>query len=229
MTEAFELRVHAGQPAPGRPRRRRPPDRRQLQRPQLLPVHRHRRTRARRRRNQDCRGADSALELERQRTKMLAALRAIDADVFGFMEMENTPGVEPLADIVAGLPGYDVRRHRRRSAPTRSGSGSSTGRTASRRSASHAVLDSAGVRQPARRRPRPEPAGRGADVRGERDRLAVHGRREPPEVARAPAAGPATTTRPPARATATSPARWPPRSWRRGWTPTPRGAATPTS
>ncbi len=57
--------------------------------------------------NQDCRGADSAQELQRQRTKMLAALSAIDADVFGFMEMENTPGVEPLADIVAGLPGYD--------------------------------------------------------------------------------------------------------------------------
>ena len=55
---------------------------------------------------QDCRGADSAQELERQRTKMLAALSAINADVFGFMEMENTPGVEPLADIVAGLPGY---------------------------------------------------------------------------------------------------------------------------
>jgi hypothetical protein len=57
--------------------------------------------------NQDCRGADSEQELERQRTKMLTALDAIDADVFGFMEMENTPGVEPLADIVAGLPGYD--------------------------------------------------------------------------------------------------------------------------
>ncbi len=56
--------------------------------------------------NQDCRGADSAQELERQRTKMLAALSALDADVFGFMEMENTTGVEPLADIVAGLPGY---------------------------------------------------------------------------------------------------------------------------
>ena len=56
--------------------------------------------------DQDCRGADSTLELDRQRTKMLAALSAINADVFGFMEMENTPGVEPLADIVAGLPGY---------------------------------------------------------------------------------------------------------------------------
>ena len=55
---------------------------------------------------QDCRGADSADELSRQRTKMLAALSAINADVFGFMEMENTTGVQPLADIVAGLPGY---------------------------------------------------------------------------------------------------------------------------
>lgn len=55
---------------------------------------------------QDCRGADSAQELQRQRTKMLEALSAIDADIFGFMEMENTPGVEPLADIVANLPGY---------------------------------------------------------------------------------------------------------------------------
>ncbi|WKZ37469.1 MAG: ExeM/NucH family extracellular endonuclease [Anaerolineales bacterium] len=56
--------------------------------------------------NQDCRGADSTQELERQRTKLLAALSALDADVVGLMEMENTPGVEPLADIVAGLPGY---------------------------------------------------------------------------------------------------------------------------
>ena len=56
--------------------------------------------------NQDCRGADSAQELERQRTKLLAALSALNADVVGLMEMENTPGVEPLADIVAGLPGY---------------------------------------------------------------------------------------------------------------------------
>lgn len=57
--------------------------------------------------NQDCRGADSAQEFDRQRTKMLAALTAIDADVFGFNELENTTGVDPLADIVAGLTGYD--------------------------------------------------------------------------------------------------------------------------
>ncbi len=54
----------------------------------------------------DCRGADSQAELDRQRVKLQAALSAIGADVYGFKEMENTPGVEPLADIVAGLPGY---------------------------------------------------------------------------------------------------------------------------
>ncbi|HEX6128550.1 MAG TPA: ExeM/NucH family extracellular endonuclease, partial [Candidatus Limnocylindria bacterium] len=55
----------------------------------------------------DCRGADSTEELDRQRAKLLAALNAMHADVIGLMEMENTPGVEPLADIVANLPGYD--------------------------------------------------------------------------------------------------------------------------
>jgi predicted extracellular nuclease len=58
----------------------------------------------------DCRGADSAQELSHQRTKMLAALQGLNADIFGITELENTPGVEPLADIVAGLPGYDYIR-----------------------------------------------------------------------------------------------------------------------
>jgi predicted extracellular nuclease len=52
---------------------------------------------------QTCRGADEAAELTRQRAKTLAALVKLDADVIGVMEMENTPGVEPLADLVAGL------------------------------------------------------------------------------------------------------------------------------
>jgi hypothetical protein len=52
---------------------------------------------------QECRGADSKLEFERQRTKILEALSTLDADVVGLMEMENTPGVEPAADLVAGL------------------------------------------------------------------------------------------------------------------------------
>jgi uncharacterized protein len=52
---------------------------------------------------QECRGADDAQEFERQRAKILTALAEIDADVFGLIEMENTTGVSPLADIVAGL------------------------------------------------------------------------------------------------------------------------------
>jgi predicted extracellular nuclease len=53
--------------------------------------------------DEDCRGADSELEFERQRTKLLAALEKLDADVVGLVEMENTPGVSPEADLAAGL------------------------------------------------------------------------------------------------------------------------------
>jgi len=53
--------------------------------------------------NQECRGADSAAEFTRQRDKTLQALLALDADVLGLMELENTLGVEPLQDIVNGL------------------------------------------------------------------------------------------------------------------------------
>ena len=54
---------------------------------------------------QECRGADADQpeELGRQRAKIVAALAELDADVVGLMEMENTPGVEPAADLAAGL------------------------------------------------------------------------------------------------------------------------------
>ena len=52
---------------------------------------------------QECRGAEDAAEFARQRTKLLAALAQLDADIVGLIELENTEGVEPLADIVAGL------------------------------------------------------------------------------------------------------------------------------
>lgn len=59
-------------------------------------------------RNQECRGADSDQpdEFDRQRAKLLATLASLDADVIGLIELENTTGVEPMADIVASLPGY---------------------------------------------------------------------------------------------------------------------------
>ncbi len=53
--------------------------------------------------NVECRGADSAAELERQRTKLLAALEELDADVLGLVEMENTAGVDPLGHPEHGL------------------------------------------------------------------------------------------------------------------------------
>ncbi|WP_159449161.1 ExeM/NucH family extracellular endonuclease [Demequina sp. NBRC 110055] len=52
---------------------------------------------------QYCRGADSVEELERQTDKLVAALTELDADVIGIMEMENTPGAEPLAVLADAL------------------------------------------------------------------------------------------------------------------------------
>jgi predicted extracellular nuclease len=53
--------------------------------------------------NLECRGASDAGELARQRDKLVQALLKLDADVIGVMEMENTTGAEPLADVVNAL------------------------------------------------------------------------------------------------------------------------------
>ena len=61
--------------------------------------------------NADCRGADSATEFTRQRDKMLNALVEMDADIYGFNELENNAAAGPandgtdpvLEDIVDGL------------------------------------------------------------------------------------------------------------------------------
>ncbi|WP_020680771.1 ExeM/NucH family extracellular endonuclease [Marinobacterium rhizophilum] len=55
----------------------------------------------------NCRGASTAAELERQRTKLLATLEGLDADVVGLVELENSIAVEPAADLVAGLNALD--------------------------------------------------------------------------------------------------------------------------
>ena len=52
---------------------------------------------------QECRGADDDPERVRQLDKIVAAMLAIDADVYGIIEVENTPGVEAMADIVDGM------------------------------------------------------------------------------------------------------------------------------
>ena len=53
--------------------------------------------------NQGCRGADNAGEFTRQRTKIIAALTAIDADVVGLIEIENNVDDDAVIDLVAGL------------------------------------------------------------------------------------------------------------------------------
>jgi predicted extracellular nuclease len=52
---------------------------------------------------QECRGADNEDERIRQLDKIVSAMTAMNADVIGIIEVENTPGVEAMADIVAGL------------------------------------------------------------------------------------------------------------------------------
>ncbi len=58
--------------------------------------------------NLECRGWDSDQvdEFTRQRDKLLTALSGLDADIIGLNELENSTGVEPLASITSGLPGY---------------------------------------------------------------------------------------------------------------------------
>lgn len=48
-----------------------------------------------------CRGADNAEEFVRQRTKIIAAISAIDADIVGLMEIENNDAA--IQDLVTGL------------------------------------------------------------------------------------------------------------------------------
>ena len=53
--------------------------------------------------NQGCRGADTAAEFTRQKTKIVSAIADIDADVVGLMEIENDAADVAVDDLVAGL------------------------------------------------------------------------------------------------------------------------------
>lgn len=53
--------------------------------------------------NQDCRGANTAVEFDRQRAKIIAAIKAIDAGVVGLTELENHPSDAAIDDLVQGL------------------------------------------------------------------------------------------------------------------------------
>jgi endonuclease/exonuclease/phosphatase family metal-dependent hydrolase len=61
--------------------------------------------------NVECRGADSDAqppESPRQRTKLLQALKGLNADILGLNELENSTGVDPLGDATNGIvPGLN--------------------------------------------------------------------------------------------------------------------------
>ncbi len=52
--------------------------------------------------NLECRGANTAEELDRQRAKIVSAMARIDADVLGLIEIQNDSGAS-VADLVAAL------------------------------------------------------------------------------------------------------------------------------
>ena len=54
----------------------------------------------------ECRGADTADELVRQRNKIVAAISSIDADVVGLMEIENNVNDDAVKDLVASLNAF---------------------------------------------------------------------------------------------------------------------------
>ncbi len=52
---------------------------------------------------QDCRGADSVAELNRQRERAAIVLCALDADVFGLVELENTTATGTFNDLLGAV------------------------------------------------------------------------------------------------------------------------------
>lgn len=52
---------------------------------------------------QDCRGADSVAELNRQRERASVVLCGLNADVFGLMEMENTTPSDTVNDLLGAV------------------------------------------------------------------------------------------------------------------------------
>jgi uncharacterized repeat protein (TIGR01451 family) len=51
----------------------------------------------------DCRGADSAAELNRQRERASVVVCALNADVYGFMELENTTASATITDLLGAI------------------------------------------------------------------------------------------------------------------------------
>ena len=53
--------------------------------------------------DQDCRGADSVAELTRQRERASIVICGLNADVYGFMELENTTATGTINDLLGAV------------------------------------------------------------------------------------------------------------------------------
>lgn len=53
--------------------------------------------------NQDCRGADSVAELDRQRERASIVVCSLNADIYGFMELENTTASDTITDLLGAV------------------------------------------------------------------------------------------------------------------------------
>ena len=51
----------------------------------------------------DCRGADSVAELNRQRERASIVICTLNADVYGFMELENTTPSDTITDLLGAV------------------------------------------------------------------------------------------------------------------------------
>ena len=114
----------------------------------------------------DARGANTPEEFQRQRTKIIAAITKLDADVVGLIEIENND--EAIADLVAGLNGASGAGHVRLHRHGRDRHGRDQGRVrlqAGTRDAGRRPRDPRLVGRPALHR-HAEPSGSGTDVPG---------------------------------------------------------------
>ena len=185
--------------------------------------------------NVECRGhdADQPAEFTRQRDKLLAAVAGANADVLGLNEIENSTGVDPLNDPAGGIvPGVNAMLGAGTYAAINTGV---IGTDAIRvglifKPAKVTPIGAYKVlpgRRPALHR-HEEPARARADVPGDatgaRFTVIVNHLKS-----KGSACASATPTSATGRATATSPARTPPRRSSTGQPPTRREAATRTS
>ena len=130
--------------------------------------------------NVECRGWDSdqADRIHPPARQTPHALSGLDADIIGLNELENTTGVEPLASIVSGMPGYDYINT------------GTIGTDAIKVGLIYrpAVVTPVGDFQTPRLGGRPalhrhqEPPVAGADLRGQRHRRSLHRGRQPPQI-----------------------------------------------